>query len=67
MPDLAFAFFEVRRLPGDESEPGDDPNTPYCAHHQFTNRIERQLADELRVDWDEYERRIILVSNNYSR
>src|SRR5882672_405040 len=50
--------YEKNRQPGDESEPGDDPRSPYRKQHFVATTIERQLAHELGVDWDEYERAI---------
>ncbi len=46
--------FEKNRAPGDQSEPGDDPRAPYRKQHFVATTIERQLAVELGVDWDEY-------------
>jgi hypothetical protein len=48
--------YEAARPEGDVSEPGDHPNAPYRAEHQFATKIERQIADEIGVDWDEYSR-----------
>ena len=47
--------FEANRAPGDESEPGDDPRAPYRRQHFRATNIERQLADALGVNWEEYE------------
>ncbi len=38
------------------SEPGDDPAAPYHRQHRQAERIERQLAAALGVDWSAYER-----------
>lgn len=46
--------YERNRPEGDVSEPGDDPSSPYFNEHQFATKIERMLAQELHVDWDEY-------------
>jgi hypothetical protein len=46
--------YEVNRPEGDESEPGDDPRAPYYKEHQFATAIERFMAEELGVNWDEY-------------
>ena len=48
--------FETDRDPGDESEPGHDTRSPYRREHVFAERIERLLADELGVDWDDYDK-----------
>lgn len=46
--------YEKNRPEGDFSEPGDSPLAPYKREHQFATQIERQLAEELGVNWDEY-------------
>jgi hypothetical protein len=38
-----------------EGEPGDDPKAPYYKEHAFATKLERQLAEELGVDWDAYD------------
>jgi hypothetical protein len=50
--------YERNRPEGDESEPGDDPKAPYFREHQFATKIEKLFAEELGVDWAEYERAI---------
>ena len=42
-------------MASDANEPGDDPSAPYHQEHVFASRIERMLARELHVDWDDYE------------
>ena len=37
-----------------EQEPGDMVSAPYFNEHQFATKIEKQVAAELGVDWDEY-------------
>jgi hypothetical protein len=39
-------------------EPGDDPNSPCHQEHVFASGIERLLAHELGVEWDDYENSI---------
>lgn len=46
-------WFEENDLPG---EPGDHPDAPYRREHRFAENIERQIAHELGVDWNEYEK-----------
>ncbi len=41
-----------------EGEPGDDPDAPYFKEHQFASIIERQMAYELGVDWQAYNKRL---------
>lgn len=47
--------YEKKRREGDETEPGDDPQAPYYREHQFACGIERLMAAELGVNWQEYE------------
>jgi hypothetical protein len=39
-----------------DEEPGDDLRAPYFQEHQFATRIEKQICDELGIDWDKYEK-----------
>jgi hypothetical protein len=41
-----------------DGEPGDDPAAPYHSQHATATAIERILAEQLGVDWDEYGRHI---------
>ena len=41
-----------------DGEPGDDPNTPYHKQHVFASMVERDLARELGVDWEAYEKEL---------
>jgi hypothetical protein len=36
------------------SEPGDDPRAPYYREHQFASGMERLMAAELGIDWQQY-------------
>lgn len=47
--------FEAKRLVGNTDEPGDDPQAPYRREHFFATNIERLMAEQLGVDWREYE------------
>lgn len=51
--------YEANRTEGDESEPGDDAAAPYRKEHFFATSIERLLASELGVNWNEYSDRVI--------
>ena len=42
----------------DEGEPGDDPAAPYHKEHVFATHIEKRCADEMDVDWDDYDNAI---------
>lgn len=47
--------FEKNRPEGDvESEPGDEPNAPYVNQHCLATGIERILAQQWGVKWNEY-------------
>lgn len=48
--------FEDNRSMGDKSEPGNSAKAPYYKEHQFATCIERLMAHELGVDWNDYER-----------
>ena len=39
----------------DVSEPGDDIHAPYYKQHQLATSVERMLAAELGVSWNDYE------------
>lgn len=49
--------FEKDRAKGfhTDEEPGDDKTAPYYKEHQFATGIERVLANELEVDWNNYD------------
>lgn len=46
--------FEKNRIPGDDSEPGDDLKAPYREGHQLATMIERATALILGVNWRDY-------------
>lgn len=47
--------FEEDREPGNVDEPGDDPSAPYVKEHCIATGIERIMASELDVAWNDYE------------
>lgn len=49
-------YYEDARQEGDITEPGNSPLAPYFKEHQFATIIEKQIADELGVDWEEYDK-----------
>ncbi len=51
--------FEEQRPAGNTDEPGDSPRAPYQKEHQFATKIEQQVAAELGVDWDAYDKVVI--------
>ena len=44
--------------PTEISEPGHDIHAPYFDEHKFAEKIERLMAKELGVDWDEYNKTV---------
>ena len=50
--------FEAKRQPGNVDEPGNDSAAPYYEEHKFATIIEKALAVELKVDWDEYDKTV---------
>ena len=42
----------------DDGDPGDDPRAPYHNEHVFATKIEKLIAVEMGVDWDEYGRAV---------
>jgi hypothetical protein len=50
--------YEADRRPGDVSEPGDSKSAPYYKQHQIATAIEKLLAVELGVNWQDYEREV---------
>lgn len=47
--------YEANRDRDDDSEPGDHQDAPYRLQHFRATNIERQMADALDVNWQEYE------------
>jgi hypothetical protein len=48
--------YEQTRSFGDTNEPGDDCYAPYFKQHQLASRIEKDMAQALKVNWWEYEK-----------
>ena len=46
--------FELARPEGNTDEPGDSFDAPYREEHAFATYIERLIAEQLGVNWDEY-------------
>lgn len=54
--------FEVERAEGKhgvDDEPGDSKDAPYRKEHFFATNVERMLAAELGVDWDDYNKAVV--------
>ena len=51
---------ENQKLFGDDFpiEPGNDSMAPYFLEHQFATKIEKLVAAELEIDWDEYDKTV---------
>lgn len=48
-----------------EGEPGDDPKAPYHKQHVEASKVERVLARQLGVNWQEYENKLEEKYNEY--
>ena len=46
--------YERNRLPGDNSEPGDHHAAPYHKQHIFATEMEKYMAAQLGVRWEDY-------------
>lgn len=57
--DLLFEKEREEGLHDEYAEPGYDMRAPYRKEHIFSEIIERQLAQELGIDWVEYEKNLI--------
>ena len=56
--DLAFETEIEQGQRDDDEEPGDDPRAPYHREHVYATNVERMLAYEMGVNWDEYGERL---------
>ncbi len=61
MVDAFDMKFEANRQPDDTSEPGDDPECPCREEHFFATSVERLLAQQLAVDWEEYDAAVLAL------
>jgi hypothetical protein len=50
--------YEKNRPENDVTESGNDPSAPYYNEHQFATKLERLMARELGVNWDEYDQTV---------
>ena len=53
--DVAFETERDQGKHSSEDEAGDDPRAPYREPHGFASIIERLVAREIGIRWDEYE------------
>jgi hypothetical protein len=44
-------------------EPGDELDAPYHKEHEFAKSIERQFADEIGIDWEQYDKNLIYLQH----
>jgi hypothetical protein len=56
--DEAFYQERLRGLHAEKEEAGFDPRAPYVREHTFATNIEKQVAAELGIKWDVYDREI---------
>lgn len=50
--------------PTEDSEPGEDRHAPYRKQHAFADGVERLLANQLGVVWDEYAEKVVSIPYN---
>lgn len=48
--------------PTETSEPGHDPHAPYRNEHCFAEKIEKMIAGKLKVNWQEYDKKVNSLS-----
>ncbi len=53
--------FEAARPDGNDEEPGWDTRAPYHKEHVFAEKLERLLAEELGIDWTQYDRTVVAL------
>ncbi len=46
--------YEEKRKNGDDTEPGEDIYAPYYKQHMFAEKIEKMMAEECEIDWQDY-------------
>lgn len=54
--------FEKARQPDNQDEPGNHPKAPYWKSHQIATAVERLIAAEMGIVWDEYDKEVQKVS-----
>lgn len=55
--------YEKQRRRGISDEPGDDPSAPYHREHRFATKIEKLVAKELGINWEEYGNLVTKLDN----
>jgi len=56
--DFDEKFNQGRRTEENVAEPGLSNNAPYHNEHMFATMMEKKLAEELDINWDEYNKHI---------
>lgn len=59
--DLQFDEERKNRSHDPLDEPGNDGRAPYFHEHQLASIIEREMADKLGVDWNDYDDTVLKV------
>lgn len=57
--DVQFEREREEGMQSADAEPGDSPDAPYRKEHFFATNLERLLAAELKVDWNDYDRTVM--------
>lgn len=52
--DCEYEVERAQHLHLENDEPGDDPRAPYKKHHTFATQIEREMAERIHVNWNDY-------------
>lgn len=63
--DLKWETMNKRGL-NREEEPGDEVEAPYHKEHEFAKKLEKMFADELGINWEEYNENLIYQQNGKS-
>lgn len=61
MFDMAYEKERAKGNPDNQAEPGDHFLAPYRKEHFFATSIERLIAAELEVDWEEYDKAVMAL------
>ncbi len=57
--DIKFEKERAEGMHGPDDEPGFAPDAPYLREHTFATKFERMVADELGVNWEEYDNEVM--------
>jgi len=59
--DMTYERERVKGNPDTQGEPGDHKKAPYRKEHFFATNVERLLAAELEVDWEDYDKAVMAL------